>query len=200
MELYIDDFRVYQEVIGNCATVSKVAVRGRIYLNMLAAFILCGEVIDRGPALSLLFLYAIGVGATGMLSARRRPIFCLPFISLVLLSALSLYLELSDSSVRKAMLTDGGYSYYLSWGFAILAGVAMPTLGASVGAGKLVRSMGVWRLTLGSSGGQRSWLLRPSPCTALFKLSSTTLHIFQESEQNTTTPRRRFDGRTRRKK
>jgi hypothetical protein len=117
---------------------------------MLAALALCGDVIDRDPALPLLFLYALGVGATGMLLAQRRPILCLPFISLALLAAFALYLRLSDS--YNAILSEGGSGYILSWGFAILAGIAMPTLGASVGARKLKRSMRVWRLTLGSSG------------------------------------------------
>jgi hypothetical protein len=117
---------------------------------MLAALALCGEVIDRDPSLSLLFLYVLGVGATGMLLARRRPILCLPFISLVLLAAFALYLKLSDSF--KAILSEGGSGYILSWGFAILAGIAMPTLGASVGARKLEKGARVWRLTLGSSG------------------------------------------------
>ncbi|HKM91066.1 MAG TPA: hypothetical protein VJX29_10660 [Candidatus Acidoferrales bacterium] len=110
------------------------------------------EVMDKEPPVWLLLLYCLATGAIGMLAARRRPILCVLFISLILLGALPLYLELRDSNVGEAILSEGGVTYLSTCGFAILAGIGMPLLGAYVGAKNLVNSIAAWRWTLGASG------------------------------------------------
>jgi hypothetical protein len=115
---------------------------------VLAAF----EVMDKEPPAWLILLSFLSTGAVGMLVARRRPILCLPFISVVLLGAFAIYLELRDPYVGDAILSEGGLTYIVSCGFAILAGIGMPLLGAFVGARKIERDMTAWRWTLGASG------------------------------------------------
>jgi hypothetical protein len=61
-------------------------------LAAIAAF----KVMDKEPPAWLIPLYRLSAGAIGMLTARRRPILCVPFISLVLLGGFALYLELRD--------------------------------------------------------------------------------------------------------
>lgn len=118
---------------------------------MFAAIAAFG-VMDKEPPTWLILIYCLSVGAIGMLTARRRPILCVPFISLVLLGAFALYLELRDSYVGDAILREGGVTYISTCGFAILAGISMPLLGAFVGAKNLENSLAAWRLTLGASG------------------------------------------------
>jgi hypothetical protein len=118
---------------------------------MLAA-IAVFEVMDKEPPLWLFWLCSLSIGATGMLLARRRPILCAPFISLILLGAFAFYLELRDAYVGEAILREGGLPYILGCAFATLAGIGMAVLGAFVGAKNLDKSMAAWRWTLGASG------------------------------------------------
>jgi len=110
------------------------------------------EVTDKEPTLWLFLLYSLSIGAAGMLVARRRPILCIPAISLVLLGAFALALELGDPYVGVAILHEGGLPYVSGYGLAVLAGVSMPVLGAFVGAKHLEKRMAAWRWTLGASG------------------------------------------------
>jgi hypothetical protein len=115
----------------------------------IAAFF---AVMDKEPPVWLILLSSLSSGAIGMLIARRRPILCVPFILLTLLGTFAIYLELRDSYVRDAILSEGGLTYMPALVLAILAGIGMPLLGAFVGAKKLERSMSAWRWTLGASG------------------------------------------------
>jgi hypothetical protein len=81
------------------------------------------EVMDKEPPVWLFFLYTISIGATGMLLARRRPIFCVPFITCVLLGTFALYLELRDSYVGHAIFREGGSAYILAAGLATFVGI-----------------------------------------------------------------------------
>ena len=108
--------------------------------------------MDKEPPAWLILLCCLSAGAIGMLTARRRPILCVPFISLVLLGAFALHLELRDSYAGDAILREGGVTYISTCGFAILAGISMPLLGAFAGAKNLENSIAAWRLTLGASG------------------------------------------------
>jgi hypothetical protein len=110
------------------------------------------EVMDKEPPVWLFFLYTISIGATGMLLARRRPIFCVPFITCVLLGAFALYLELRDSYVGHAIFREGGSAYILAAGLATFVGIGMPLLGAFVGAKDVEGGFRAWRWTLGISG------------------------------------------------
>lgn len=114
---------------------------------VIAAF----EVMDKEPPIWLILLCFLSTGALGMLVARRRPILGLPFISVALLGAFAIYLELRDPYVGDAILSEGGLTYVLGCGFAILVGIGMPLLGAFVGARKIERDMTAWRWTLGVS-------------------------------------------------
>ena len=73
-------------------------------------------------------------------------------VTVVLLGAFALYLELSDPSVGEAIVKEGGFAYLGGCGIAILAGIGMPLLGAFVGANKLQQSAAAWRWTAGVSG------------------------------------------------
>jgi hypothetical protein len=120
----------------------------------LAAF----EVMDKEPPLWLIFLASFSTGAIGMLAARRRPILSALFVTVVLLGAFALYLEVSDSFVGEAIVKENGFAYLGGCGIAILAGIGMPLLGAFVGAKKLQQSAATWRWTSGVSGAVLSGL------------------------------------------
>jgi hypothetical protein len=110
------------------------------------------EVMDKEPPLWLISLYFLSLGAAGMLSARRRPVLCAPFIAAILVGAFALYLELRDPSVGNAILRERGFAYVAACGCALVAGIGMPLLGAFVGARHLENSLVFWRPALGTSG------------------------------------------------
>lgn len=106
--------------------------------------------MERDPQLWFLTLYTLSTGALGMLSGRRRPILSAVFISFVLLSAFSVYLEVRDSYARDSILRVS--SYISGSALAILVGISMSVLGALVGAKKVDKGMKVWRWTSGAAG------------------------------------------------
>jgi hypothetical protein len=110
------------------------------------------EVMDKEPPLWLIFLVSFSTGAIGMLVARRRPILSALFVTLVLLGAFALILELSDTYVGESIIKEGGLIYLGGCGIAILAGIGMPVLGAFAGTNKLQESAAAWRWTSGVSG------------------------------------------------
>jgi hypothetical protein len=114
----------------------------------LAAF----EVMDKEAPLWLIVLASFSTGAIGMLAARRRPILSALFVTVVLLGAFALYLELSDAFVGESIVKEGGFAYLGGCGIAILAGIGMPLLGAFAGTNRLQQSAAPWRCTSGISG------------------------------------------------
>jgi hypothetical protein len=110
------------------------------------------EVMDKEPPLWLISLCSFSIGAIGMLLARRRPLFCAPFIVVVLLGAFPLYSELTDPFVGPAILKEGGVAYVGRCGIAILSGIGMPILGAFLGTKKLDQTIVAWRWASGISG------------------------------------------------
>ena len=72
------------------------------------------------------------------------------FISVVLLGAFAVYLEVRDSYAGDSILRVSGY--ISGSALAILVGISMSVLGALVGAKKVDKGMQAWRWTSGGSG------------------------------------------------
>jgi len=110
------------------------------------------EVMDKEPPLWLISLGCFSIGAIGMLSARRRPVLCVPCIALVLLATLALYWEFSDSYVGRSIVQEAGFGYLAGTAVSLLAGILMPLFGALAGENQLERSAPAWRWISGVSG------------------------------------------------
>jgi len=110
------------------------------------------EVMDKELPLWLICLGCFSIGAIGMLSARRRPVLCVPCIALVLLATLALYWEFSDSYVGGSIVQEAGFGYLAGTAVSLLAGILMPLFGAFAGENQLERSAPAWRWISGVSG------------------------------------------------
>lgn len=110
------------------------------------------ETMDKEPALALVLLFFLSIGGAGMVIGHRRPILCVPFVAIVVLMGYLGLLELNDPFVGPSIRKEGGLVYVGLSYFAILAGTAMPLVGAVIGARRSANGAPTWRWISGAVG------------------------------------------------
>jgi hypothetical protein len=90
-------------------------------VDLLLAF----EVMDKEWPLSLVLGGFLGLGVVGLLVCRKRPIWAVGLLPLVLLGGMRQIMELSDPYVGSAIRAEAGFSYVaISYG-AIVASLIL---------------------------------------------------------------------------
>jgi hypothetical protein len=110
------------------------------------------ETMDKEPVLALVLLFFLSIGGAGMVLGRRRPLLCVPFLAVVVVMGYLGLLELNDEFVGPSIRREGGLVYVGLFYFAILAGTAMPLVGAVIGAGRSANGITPWRWISGAVG------------------------------------------------
>jgi hypothetical protein len=110
------------------------------------------ETMDKEPVLALVLLFFLSIGGAGMVLGRRRPLLCVPFLAVVVVMGYLGLLELNDEFVGPSIRREGGLLYVGLFYFAILAGTAMPLVGAVIGARRSANGITPWRWISGAVG------------------------------------------------
>jgi hypothetical protein len=110
------------------------------------------EVTDKEPPLALVLLFFLSIGSAGMLMGRRRPLLCVPFVAVLLIFGFMEFMELNDAFVGPAIREESGLAHVVLSYFAILVGIAMPLVGAVIGARGTGNGTLTWRWISGSVG------------------------------------------------
>jgi hypothetical protein len=110
------------------------------------------ETMDKEPTLALVLLFFLSIGGAGMVLGHRRPFLCVPFLAIVVVMGYLGLLELNDTFVGPSIRGEGGLAYVGLVYFAILAGTAMPLVGAVIGARRRTNSTPTWRWISGAVG------------------------------------------------
>jgi hypothetical protein len=92
--------------------------------------ILLFEVMDKEPTLPVIWLFAILIAGSGFGFCRYNYKFIFFVIPITSCLALSLLLEIHDSSVGPAILREAGVSYVVQCYLATLIAIALPLAGA----------------------------------------------------------------------
>ncbi len=111
------------------------------------------EVMDKELPLSFALLFFLSIGGAGMLMGRRRPLLCVPFFAIAFILGFIWLQELNDAFVGPAIREEGGLFYVVTSYAVILAGMAMPLLGAVLGARQPNKDLSaIWRWISGLVG------------------------------------------------
>jgi hypothetical protein len=110
------------------------------------------ETMDKEPALALVLLFFLSIGGAEMVLGRRLPLLCVPFLAVLVVMGYLGLLELNDEFVGPSIRREGGLVYVGLFYFAILAGTAMPLLGAVIGARRSANGVTPWRWISGAVG------------------------------------------------
>ncbi len=97
-----------------------------MYVNVLFLF----EVMDKEMPLEFIWLFFPIAGIVGFFLARKHIAFLIVILTIVMIFASLLLMEINDPFVGPAIVREAGYGYVVQSYAAIFIGTILPILGA----------------------------------------------------------------------